>query len=202
MKTFKQFISEDRVDEGLVSLLVKGAKAAAPYVMPAVRRGIGAIENVATKVNKSIAPEVNNRLGAVPKQSSLLGGRAPAPRQVTHLQRNMHPDELANANKTGYFQPRPKEMKVNWDKGGEGNSKWWSRSDDSGQFGRPFQSGPNKPTVRVPRSDFSANKAIPVNKAEVNVNGQWVPAIDKSMGARASRTLYKAGRVLGINEDV
>ena len=38
MKTFKEFISEDHVNEGLGSLLVRGARAVAPYVKPIARR--------------------------------------------------------------------------------------------------------------------------------------------------------------------
>lgn len=188
MKTLEEFMVEARqhqVDEGLGSYLLKKA---APYVMPVVRKGTAAVEKLADKANKALAPSIpTQRLGDIPIKTTVLGGRAlDRGEKIVKYTRNMDPAELAHANKTGYFLPKA------------GEPKYWTPHGEKGVLGRQYKQGAKKPEVSIPAKDFNPNKAVPITNATIGNKS----VIDKSLGARISRVGYKAGRVLGINEDV
>lgn len=185
MKTFKEFLDEQQVDEGLASEVLKRA---APYVMPVVKKAREVVSNVVNRVERKIAPSIpTQKLGDIPIKTTVLDGRALDPgEKIVKYTRNMDPAELAHANKTGYFLPKA------------GEPKYWTPHGEKGRLGRQYKQGRKKPEVSIPAKDFSPNKAAPIRNATVGNKS----VIDKSLGARLSRVGYKAGRVLGINEDV
>lgn len=222
MKTFKEFLDEQQVDEGLGSLLIKGAKAAKPYVMPVVKKAREVVSRVVNKAERRIAPKVNNyiaypRLPARPpgaKGIEVSGNRYPTGKSAetaTHAYRRMDQTELARANRRGYFEKTPDvrktsdgkdvRIKTTWSK----DKKGFAAGDETERYLRQFKSGPNPVDVRLPVGNVPLDgRALSVKAPGLEVKSPtgWVPAIDKSLGARVSRVGYKAGRVLGINEDV
>jgi hypothetical protein len=212
MKTFKEFLDEQQVDEGLASEVLKRA---APYVMPVVKKAREVVSRVVNKAEKAIAPKVDNYL-AKPNYPALPPGTKgiPDPNKtfypagtsadtITHAYRRMHPVELKNANRSGYFKqtplttPQGKPIKTTWDT----KRKGFAAGDETQRYLRQYKSpvvGGKPVDVRLPVGNLNRDgRALSVKAKglEVQTPQGWVPAIDKSLTAQASRGLHRIGRI-------
>lgn len=117
------------------------------------------------------APKVKNWVDTNP-QGGLLGGRVPGkPDDVTHVYRNMSPEELEAAKKSGYFDKNPNpDPNIKWDT----DKKYWSQGDAEDYFGRAWKDSPDNAKVRMPAEKLPRWTAGQTSNAEV---------LDKSTGA-------------------
>lgn len=123
------------------------------------------------------APKVKNYIDQ-PKGGT-LGGRVPdSPDQATHVYRNMNPDELEAARKSGYFEKNPNPGKTDWDT----DKKYWSQGDTEGYFGRSWKDSPDNAQVRLPQEKLPRWTAGKTNDAEVldKNTGSWNPVKEDS----------------------
>jgi hypothetical protein len=213
MKTFKEFLDEQQVDEGLASEVLKRA---APYVMPVVRKGTAAVKKLADRAEKAIAPKVDNYLAkpnyparpsgtkGIPDPTRTFYPAGTSADTITHAYRRMSPVELKNANRSGYFKrtppttPEGRRIKTTWDT----KSKGFAAGDETQRYLRQYKSpvvGGRKPIdVRLPVGNLNRDgRALSVRAKglEVQTPQGWVPAIDKSLTAQASRGLHRTGRI-------
>ena len=115
-------------------------------------------------------PKVKNFIDQ-PKGGS-FGGRVPAsPDEATHVYRNMNPDELEAARKSGYFEKNPNPGKTDWDT----DKKYWSQGDTEGYFGRSWKDSPDNAQVRLPQEKLPRWTAGKTGDAEVldKTTGAW-----------------------------
>ena len=120
----------------------------------------------------SQAPKVKNYIDQ-PKGGT-FGGRVPAsPEDATHVYRNMSPEELAAARKSGYFEKNPNPGKTDWDT----DKKYWSQGDTEGYFGRAWKDTPDNAQVRLPQEKLPRWTAGRTSDAEVldKATGTWSP---------------------------
>ena len=149
----------------------------------------------------SQAPKVKNYIDQ-PKGGT-FGGRVPAnPEEVTHVYRNMSPDELEAARKSGYFEKNPNPGKTDWDT----DKKYWSQGDTEGYFGRAWKDTPGNAQVRLPQEKLPRWTAGRTGNAEVldKATGTWSPVkedVTKSREEFEGMTIEmtKNGHVLVIN---
>jgi hypothetical protein len=124
------------------------------------------------------APKVKNYIDQ-PK-GGMFGGRVPGSADdVTHAYRNMSPEELAAAKKSGYFEKNPNPGKTTWDT----DTKYWSQGDAEGYFGRSWKDAPHNAQVRLPQDKLPRWTAGRTGDAEVldRSTGKWNP-IDEMAG--------------------
>jgi GNAT superfamily N-acetyltransferase len=118
------------------------------------------------------APKVKNWVDTNP-QGGTLGGRVPASSdEVTHVYRNMSPDELDAARKSGYFGKNPNpDPNIKWDP----NKKYWSQGDTEDYFGRAWKDSPDNAKVRLPQDKLPRWTAGRTGDAEVldKTTGAW-----------------------------
>ena len=130
--------------------------------------GADAIDYAAGK-----APKVKNYIDQ-PK-GGLLGGRVPGkPDDVTHVYRNMSPEELEAAKKSGYFDKNPNpDPNIKWDT----DKKYWSQGDAEDYFGRAWKDSPDNAKVRMPAEKLPRWTAGQTSNAEVldKATGTWNP---------------------------
>lgn len=120
----------------------------------------------------SQAPKVKNYIDQ-PKGGT-FGGRVPAsPEDATHVYRNMSPEELEAARKSGYFEKNPNPGKTDWDT----DKKYWSQGDTEGYFGRAWKDTPDNAQVRLPQEKLPRWTAGRTSDAEVldKATGTWSP---------------------------
>ena len=131
--------------------------------------GADAIDYAAGK-----APKVKNWVDTNP-QGGLLGGRVPGkPDDVTHVYRNMSPEELEAAKKSGYFDKNPNpDPNIKWDT----DKKYWSQGDAEDYFGRAWKDSPENAKVRMPAEKLPRWTAGQTGNAEVldKATGTWNP---------------------------
>jgi GNAT superfamily N-acetyltransferase len=148
------------------------------------------------------APKVKNFIDQ-PKGGS-FGGRVPAsPEEATHVYRNMSPDELEAARKSGYFEKNPNPGKTDWDT----DKKYWSQGDTEGYFGRSWKDSPDNAQVRLPQEKLPRWTAGKTGDAEVldKTTGTWNPvkenAVNESREEFEGMTIemIKNGHVLVIH---
>jgi hypothetical protein len=120
------------------------------------------------------APKVKNWVDTNP-QGGLLGGRVPGkPDDVTHVYRNMSPEELEAAKKSGYFDKNPNpDPNIKWDT----DKKYWSQGDADDYFGRAWKDSPDNAKVRMPAEKLPRWTAGQTGNAEVldKATGTWNP---------------------------
>jgi hypothetical protein len=124
------------------------------------------------------SPKVKNYIDQ-PK-GGMFGGRVPGSADdVTHAYRNMSPEELAAAKKSGYFEKNPNPGKTTWDT----DTKYWSQGDAEGYFGRSWKDVPHNAQVRLPQDKLPRWTAGRTGDAEVldRSTGKWNP-IDEMAG--------------------
>jgi hypothetical protein len=124
------------------------------------------------------SPKVKNYVDQ-PK-GGMFGGRVPGSADdVTHAYRNMSPEELAAAKKSGYFEKNPNPGKTTWDT----DTKYWSQGDTEGYFGRSWKDVPHNAQVRLPQDKLPRWTAGRAGDAEVldKSTGKW-NTIDEMAG--------------------
>jgi hypothetical protein len=124
------------------------------------------------------SPKVKNYVDQ-PK-GGMFGGRVPGSADdVTHAYRNMSPEELAAAKKSGYFEKNPNPGKTTWDT----DTKYWSQGDTEGYFGRSWKDVPHNAQVRLPQDKLPRWTAGRTGDAEVldRSTGKW-NTIDEMAG--------------------
>ena len=124
------------------------------------------------------SPKVKNYVDQ-PK-GGMFGGRVPGSADdVTHAYRNMNPEELEAAKKSGYFEKNPNPGKTTWDT----DTKYWSQGDTEGYFGRSWKDVPHNAQVRLPQDKLPRWTAGRTGDAEVldRSTGKWNP-IDEMAG--------------------
>ena len=124
------------------------------------------------------APKVKNYIDQ-PK-GGMFGGRVPGSADdVTHAYRNMSPEELEAAKKSGYFEKNPNPGKTTWDT----DKKYWSQGDAEGYFGRSWKDVPDNAQIRLPKEKLPRWTAGRTGDAEVldKSTGKWNP-IDEMAG--------------------
>lgn len=118
------------------------------------------------------APRVKNTVDQ-PK-GGVFGGRVPgSPDDVSHVYRNMSPEELEAARKSGYFEKNPNPGRTTWDT----DKKYWSQGDAEGYFGRAWKDTPDNAQVRLPQEKLPRWTAGRTGDAEVfdKNTGTWGP---------------------------
>ena len=142
------------------------------------------------------APKVKNFIDQ-PKGGS-FGGRVPAsPDEATHVYRNMNPEELEAARKSGYFEKNPNPGKTDWDT----DKKYWSQGDTEGYFGRSWKDSPDNAQVRLPQEKLPRWTAGKTGDAEVldKTTGTWNPV--KENAVDESKTVEFEGLTLQLQKE-
>jgi len=128
------------------------------------------------------APRVKNTIDQ-PK-GGVFGGRVPgSPDDVSHVYRNMSPEELAAARKSGYFEKNPDSGRTTWDT----DKKYWSQGDAEGYFGRAWKDTPDNAQVRLPQEKLPRWTAGRAGDAEVldKSTGTWGPVKEDDLDEMA-----------------
>jgi hypothetical protein len=130
------------------------------------------------------APRVKNTIDQ-PK-GGVFGGRVPGSSDdVSHVYRNMSPEELAAAHKSGYFEKNPAPGRTTWDT----DKKYWSQGDTEGYFGRAWKDTPDNAQVRLPQEKLPRWTAGRTGDAEVldKFTGTWGPVKEDDLDEMAGK---------------
>ena len=157
MKTFKEFISEDQVDEGLASLIVKGTKAVAPIA-----------RRVAGRVGSAVRTVVNDvRYGRTPVRNQQVDAK--------YAERFIDPKEAGVVRRTGHLLPDPVKPRKNFTP--SNNDTGISQ----GAFGNSSFAKPGYRSditlTRTPANRVPTNRPVKARDMQMwdREGGSWVP---------------------------
>lgn len=125
------------------------------------------------------APRVDNRT-VIPARwtKDIFSGKVPtSEKDITHAQRQISQQELADIKNTGYAIPPVTGTKFS---DPDRPQKWWSPADSQGnQFGRKWNKG--ETTIRVPIEKLPKKRAADANDLEIKntKTGEWQPLMLK-----------------------